>query len=108
MSIDVQVIPIKAGHALRVAEIGHPQNQIPREGLAAAEPMRGERQVVHESAPLAIGRPRRVRPSAPRAIPTISPARYVAWCAAKANGTAGKRSGSRRQIGKEKAQVVAA
>src|SRR5204863_230092 len=101
VAVDVQVIPVEARHALGVAEVRHPEDQIPRQGFSAPQPVGGERGALHVSLRVgaAWGRAGRRTAAAPRTIPAMSPAKYTAWWSAKAKGTAGNRSGSRRQIG---------
>src|SRR5207247_11370352 len=67
MAVDVQVVPVEARHALRVTEVRHPQNEVTRQRLSAAEPVRRQLEIVHRAATVAT----------PRAIPATSPARYV-------------------------------
>ena len=98
MAVDVEVVPVEAGDALRVAEVRHPEDEVARKRVAAAEPVGGELEVVHRAAGA----------KTPRPMPARRPARYVRWCAAKAKGTAGKSARSRLQIGNESAQLTSA
>ena len=93
--VDVQVVPVEARHALRVAEVRHPEDQVARQRVPAPQPVGGELEVVHRAAVA----------KTPRPMPARRPARYVRWWTANANGTAGKSARSRRQIGNESAQV---
>ena len=63
--VDVQVVPVEARHTLRVAEVGHSQDEVARQRLPAAEPLPGERELVQRAATA----------SRPRAMPASNPAK---------------------------------
>ena len=63
--VDVQVIPVEARHALRVAQVRHSEDQVPRQGASPLQPLGGEDQLVHRAA----------TERSPRAIPVRSPAK---------------------------------
>src|SRR5437016_5590755 len=63
--VDVQVVPVEARHALRVAEVGHSQDEVARQRLSSAEPLPGERELVQRAATA----------SRPRAMPASNPAK---------------------------------
>ncbi len=47
MPVHVEVVPVKARHAFRVAQVRHPQDQVPGKRVAPLEPLAGEPGPVH-------------------------------------------------------------